>query len=100
MTEKTTDKRTTVKLLFGCALLCFGLSHGITGLLANLGWYDLIGNGFQAWYMDPAYQSLCWFANGIGLTILFPMWLSVIRRKPPSRASSAAPAQEPRGGDG
>ena len=75
------DKRTAVKFWVGAALLAFGLSHGITGLLANLGWYDWIGAGFDRWYMHPAYQSLCWFANGIGLSILIPMFVRALRAK-------------------
>lgn len=69
------------RLVAGIALLGFGASHGITGLLANLGWYTFVGIDFDAWYMHPAYQSLCWFAIGIASAILVPMWIGAICRK-------------------
>ncbi len=53
------------KLMTGVVLLAFSASHGVTGLFANIGWHDLIGVDFDAWYMHPAYQSMCRFANGI-----------------------------------
>ena len=66
------------RLTFGGLLLAFGASHGLTGLLANLGWYESLGINFDTWYMHPAYQSMCWFANGIALTILLPMWARAV----------------------
>ena len=75
------NKRIVIKVMVGISLLAFGVSHGITGLLANIGWYDVIGVDFDAWYMHPAYQSMCWFANGIALSILVPMLVTAVRVK-------------------
>ena len=72
----------TLKVIIGIGLLAFGASHGITGFLANIGWYRLVGVEFEAWYTHPAYQSMCWFALGIALTMLMPLWWDAIRRKP------------------
>ncbi|MEZ5942378.1 MAG: hypothetical protein R3C18_13375 [Planctomycetaceae bacterium] len=66
------------KLVLGVFLLSLFASHGVIGLLANLGWYSLVDISFDAWYMHPAYQSVCWFGLGIAMTILFPMWVSAL----------------------
>ena len=78
MQSRSAKRRIVAKVIVGVGLLGFGASHGITGLLAHLGWYQYIGYDFDAWYMHPAYQSLCWFANGIGLGLLVPLWWAVV----------------------
>ena len=72
-----------VRVMVAITLLAFGAGHGMTGLLANIGWYEFVGVDFDAWYMHPAYQSMCWFANGIALSILLPLWLNAVRSNRP-----------------
>ncbi len=81
MAARSKNKRIVIKVMVGIVLLAFGASHGMTGLLANIGWYDVIGVDFDAWYMHPAYQSMCWFANGIALSILVPMFFAAVRAR-------------------
>ena len=66
-------------ILLGLLLVGPTASHAVTGLLAHLGWYRSIGLEFDAWYLDPAYQSFCWFAMGVGLTLLIPRFVIALR---------------------
>lgn len=84
MTQSKPKKPPIRRMIFAIVLLSLTASHGVTGMLAWIGWYDAIGINFDAWYLHPAYQSLCWFLLGISLTILVPMWYrAVFRGKTP-----------------
>lgn len=79
------------QLIVGVLLVAPFASHAVTGLLANVGWYRSIGVDFDPWYADAAYQSWCWFAMGVGLTLLGRSFVTALREHSPPAGSAERP---------